>query len=107
MDKATEKLILRAVIDKAANNGFNGHLRFCPTVINPTKDKKKDAELYEQLVNDALYFQARNLLFDVGFQNAYFPKGEVDEKTNTLKDWKYHSARMYATNPLEYVESYL
>lgn len=107
MDKAEEKLVLRAVIDKAEKNGFKGHLRFLPVMINPTKNKKRNEEYYEELLNDALYFQARNLLFDIGFQNAYFPKGEVDEKTNVLKDWKYHSARMYESNPLEYVESYL
>ena len=102
-----EKLILRAAIDKAEKNGYKGHLRYLPISIMPTGNKKIDDKKLDELANDAFYFHGRAIVFDTGFQKTFFPKGEIDKKRNVIKDWKYHNAEMYKTNPIRYVESYL
>lgn len=102
-----EKLILRKAIDKAEKNGYKGHLRYLPIFINPTKDKKLDKEGYDKLANDLFYFHGREIIFDIGFINTFFPKDEIDKKRNVIKNWKYHTDEMLKISPIKYIESYL
>ena len=102
-----EKLILREAIDKAEKNGYKGHIKYLPIFINPTKSKKINDKAYDNLANDMFYFHGREIIFDVSFQKAFFPEGEVDEERNVIKDWKYHTTEMCKKNPIRYIESYL
>lgn len=102
-----EKLILRAAIDKAEKNGYKRHLMYLPIFINPTKSKKMNNEAFDKLANNMFYFHGREIIFDVSFQKAFFPKGEIDKKRNVIKDYKYHTAEMCKTNPIRYIEAYL
>lgn len=102
-----EKLILRAAIDIAKKNNYKGHLRYLPVMINPSKNIKRNEEELDKLANDAFYFHGRAIIFSTDFMIAFFPKEEIDEKRNVIKDWKYHTTEMLKTNPIRYIESYL
>lgn len=102
-----EKLILRAAIDKAEKNGYKGHLRYLPVMLNPSKNKRLNEETLDKLANDAFYFHGRTIIFSSAFMIAFFPEGEVDKKYNVIKNWRYHTGEMYKTNPIRYIESYL
>lgn len=102
-----EKLILRAAIDKAEKNGYKGHLRHLPTFVHQVGDKKAKQEDLDYETNEVFYFHGREIVFSIEFIRAFFPKNQVDEKLNVLKNPAYHKAQMYKTNPIKYIESYL
>lgn len=102
-----EKLILRAAIDRAEKNGYQGHVKYLPVFINPKGDKKEIDKKLDKLANDTFYYHGRQIIFDIPFIKAFFPEGETDEKRNVLKDWKYHTEEMLKRNPIKYIESYL
>lgn len=102
-----EKSILRAAIDKAEKNGYKGHLRYLPIFVHTVDDKKASLEKLDKLANDVFYFHGREIIFSQGFITSFFPKNEVDEERNILKDYKYHTAKMYSENPIKYIEKYL
>ena len=105
--KEEEKIILRKAIDVAKKNGYKGYLRYLPFHINPTGDKKIDKRDLDKADTETFYFHGREIIFDVAFQKAFFPKNEVDEERNVIKDWKYHTTEMCKINPIRYIESYL
>ena len=102
-----EKLILRAAIDIAEKKGYKGHIKYLPVFINPKGNKKEVTEKLDKVANATFYFHGREIIFDVVFQKAFFPEGEIDKERNVIKDWKYHTAEMYKVNPIRYIESYL
>ncbi len=102
-----EKLLLRAAIDKAEENGYKAHLRHLPTFVHQIGDKKAKKADLDSAANEIFYFHGREIVFSIEFIKAFFPANEVDKERNVIKDYKYHRAEMYKTNPIKYIEKYL
>lgn len=96
-----DKEVMLLAVREAEKRGYLGHLRMLPMVIG-----LNDYQL-NKLLEEIFYSHANEILYSPDFINKFFPKGEVDEKLNVLKDGQYHLQRLVNENAIEYIKNYL